>query len=721
MARRAGYDGRRAEAAVCMRGGALRFSIRAILSLVGCCLFLFVLVQVLARGTVSLSGFEETSLEEVRQLAGAKRGWTAEELQDAIKNHKVHRAYEWPADKPRVFQEAPELAELVKQGKLPPVEQRLPDEPLVIDPPDQMGPYGGTYDRYTTGSVPRSIMYRIGYERLFRFDPMGNKFLPNLATKVEMLDGGRTWIVHLRKGVRWSDGHPWGADDLMFWRYDILGNEKLREADMYLNIKRTYKVGGKLFELDKIDDHTVRFRYAAPNGLFMMHITYDGTYMLVHQTPAHHMKKFHPDYVETDEDLKRLEMMAQKKGFAGGPYQLLGNLRDPTESDEPAPTLEAWTRNKPVVIGKPVVSKRNPYYGKVDPNGTQLPYLDRVVIHKVANLETINLKAINGQIGMQYRYIQFQNYALLMQKAYESHLPGSTARPFSIRHWVGPATVQLTPNLNHKDPVLRKLLNDKRFRIALSISIDREDIREAQFLGLGRPRQNCPTALSPFYSEKLEKAYIQYDPETANKLLDEMGLSERDSEGYRKRPDGQTLRLNLDSNEQTGFVDALQLVAQFWRAIGIKSELKIRRRDLWWERMSARLHDVDAFWYALRQIPLADSSFPPRLARNNLAGQWGAWFQHDGKKGEEPPPEMKEVMNLWRQIEQTPEFEKQVELMDQIHELKAENLWAIGLVGDLPIIAVVQDRFKNVPEVAYYDWCSKGPGNTAIECYAIQE
>lgn len=662
---------------------------------------------------------DQVSFEELRKLPQAKRSWTAEELKEAVKNHKVHRAYEWPADKPRVFQEAPQWAELVKQGKLPPVDQRLPDQPLVIDPPEQMGPYGGTYDRYTLGTV-RVLGYRFGYERLFRFGPMGNKFIPNLATKAEMLDGGREWILHLRKGVKWSDGHPWGADDLMFFYNDILCNEKLRKADMFLSLTGVYLFGGELFKLEKIDDHTVRFRFKTPNGLFMMHMTESGEYMLLHQTPAHYMKKFHPDYCKTKEELKRLQNFAIAKGMAN-PYQLLANLRDPTESDEPAPVLEAWVRHEPVIPGKPVVFERNPYYWKVDPKGNQLPYMDKIIFHKTANRETLNLKAINGRIGMQHRFLEFQNYSLLMQKAYESHQPGSTATPFSIRHWVGPATVTLTPNLNHKDPVLKKVLNDRRFRIALSVAINREDIKEAQFLGLGEARQVSPTALSPFYSEKLEKAYIQYDPNMANRLLDEMGLTERDSEGYRKRPDGKTLRLNIDSNEQTGFVDALQLVAQNWRAIGIKSELKIRRRDFWFERISARLHDVDAWWNAVRQIPLANNSFPPRTARNPLAGDWGAWFMSDGEKGEEPSEEMKKVMDLWRQIESTPEFDKQVEYMLKIQEIAAENIWQIGLIGNLPKIVVVQDRFKNVPEVSYYDWCSKGPGNTAIECYAIEE
>ena len=548
---------------------------------------------------------------------------------------------------------------------------------------------------------------------------MGREFVPNLAKSWEMADGGRTWTLHLRKGVRWSDGEPWNADDIMFWYNDILCNENVRKADMYLSLVSEYLVGGELFKLEKIDDYTVRFRYKAPNGLFLMHMAEAGPFRLLGQSPAHYLKKLHPDFCETKEERDRLEEKARKKGLASA-YHLIAHMRDPDENDEPMPTLEAWCRDKEISPGKPIVYKRNPYYWKVDPKGNQLPYIDRIVFHIVPDLETINLKAINGQLGMQARYIQFQNYALLMQKAYESHLPGSTARPFSIRHWVGPGSVAVRPNLNHKDKVLRKLLNDKRFRIALSVAVNRDEINDVQFFGLGKARRYGPTRLSPFYSEKLEKAYIQYDRKMANRLLDEMGLTERDSDNYRLRPDGKRLRLNIDSNEQTGCVDGLQLVAQYWRAIGIHSELKIRNRTLWFERVSAGLHDVDAWWALNREIPL---TYPPcpRTSRDPLAGQWGRWFMTDGKEGEEPSPEMREVMDLYRKVEATPDRDEQVALFRKIYDLVAENVWGIGLVYEIPILVVVQDRFRNVPEVAYYDWYSRGPGNTAIECYAIQE
>ncbi len=692
--------------------------IRGILLFVGSCVFLLILTELLAHGTWALSDAGDVPLASLSKLTTPKRHWTVEEIDRATKEGRMHRVEEWPANKPRKFNEAPELAELVARGKLPPVEERLPEEPLVIVPPDQMGPYGGTYHRYGTG-VRKYLGWRFGYERLIRMDPTGTRFVPNLAKSWKMSDGGRTWILHLRKGVRWSDGHPWNADDIMFWYKDILCNEKVREADMYLLLVGEYMIGGELFKLEKIDDYTIRFRYAAPNGLFLMHMAEAGAFRLLGQSPKHYLKKFHPDYCESREQLNRLTQKAYDKGLAG-PYHLIAHQRDPDENNDPMPTLEAWIRDKEVVPGKPTVFKRNPYYWKVDPNGNQLPYIDRHVFNVVADLETINLKAINGQIGMQSRYLQFPNYALLTQKAHESHAPGSTTTPFHIRHWVGPGSIGLTPNLNHKDKVLRKLLNDKRFRIALSVAINRHDINEVQFFGLGKARRFGPTKMSPFYHDKHAHAYVQYDPNLANQLLDEMGLTERNSQGYRKRPDGKVLRLNIDSNEQTGCVDGLQLVAQYWQRIGIKAELKIRKRSLWFDRVSAGLHDIDAWWALDREVPLTRLALFPRTSRHALGAQWGLWYQTGGKDGEEPPGEMRQVMDLYHQVEVTPDFDKQVALFHKIYDLMAENVWYIPFVYEVPILVVVQDRFRNVPEVAYYDWYSRGPGNTAIECYAIE-
>lgn len=694
-------------AVVRRRGAALKSFIRGFALLVGICLFLTVLVQLLARGTWTLSGAGETSLADLAKIPPPVRMWTPEQIKQAIEENRVHSVAEWGVEKGRDFHEAPILAERVRRGQLPPVDRRLPEDPLVIVPPDQMGPYGGTWNRYTKSPI-RTMGLRCAYEYLIRFDPMGNKLLPNLAKSWEMSDGGRTWTLHLRKGVRWSDGEPWSADDIMFWYEDILCDDK---ATPTLPWEST--IGGERMRIEKIDDATVRFHFAGPNGMFLVHLAEAWALRLMHQTPKHYIKKFHPRYAPKE----HLERLARRRGVSG-PYELMEIMMSPSEN-EFLPTLNAWAMEGELIMTRPSVFHRNPYYWKVDPAGNQLPYIDRVMFNKAADLETINLKAINGQIGMQGRYIKINNYPLLMETSRHSRLPGSKATPFHIRHWVGPNTVILTPNLNHKDPAKNRLLNDRRVRIALSVAIDREEIRQVQFYGLGALRQNCPTETSPFYSRKLEQAYIEYDPNRANALLDEVGLDRRDGDGFRLYGDGRRLVLNIDSCDQTGYEDALQLVAQYWREVGIKSELKIRARSLWYSRSVAGMQDIHAWWYDCRQMPM-DKPACPLSTSSPLARQWGKWFATNGREGIEPSPEMQEVMGLWRRMVAEPDPTAQVRIYDRIHDLMAENLWYIGLVGRLPVLIVVQASFRNVPEVAYYDWYSRGPGNTAPECYAIQ-
>jgi peptide/nickel transport system substrate-binding protein len=277
------------------------------------------------------------------------------------------------------------------------------------------------------------------------------------------------------------------------------------------------------------------------------------------------------------------------------------------------------------------------------------------------------------------------------------------------------------PNLNHADPAMNALLNDKRFRIALSLAINRDAINEVQFYGMGRPRQNAPSELSPFYSRKRENAHVEHDPARANALLDELGLDKRDADGVRLRRDGKPLELNLDANNTTGFTDALQLVVRNWREVGIKADLRVKSYELWRQRYWSGLHDVNVMGYDSQENPVTDPPFPVNRY-SPLARKWGLWYSSKGKdkEAEEPPPEVKQVAALWRQIIAAPDEGEQVRLFSEVSDLLADNAWTIGLVSNAPRPLVVLDSFRNVPPVANYDWYCRAPGNTATECYAIQ-
>lgn len=649
-------------------------------------------VQLLAHSTYALSGTGKFSKEKLQELKAMSM--------DTAKQAKFHKVSEWPTDKGREFLEAPELAKLVKEGKLPPVAKRLPENPLVITPPDQMGPYGGTWRRFATS--PRDvglIRHRIAYESFVRWDPLGQKILPNLAVKWDVTDEGKTFTFYLRKGVRWSDGKPYTTDDLMFWYEDVLKNDKVSPG-----VARYLKPGGKLFELEKVDAYTIRFKFAEPNGLFLKHMTGTLGYQ-ISQYPKHYMKQFHPKY--TDE-AKLTEMAkAENRDFW---YELFNAKVSWINPDKPR--LWAWQLKDPPPA-RPAVFVRNPYYWKVDAEGRQLPYIDKITFD-IYDPETINLKAINGEVGMQGRHIDFKNYQLFMSNAEKGG--------YRVLNWLdgGTGNLALCPNQNHPDPVLRDIFADKRFRKALSYAINRDEINKVRFYGVAKPRQIAPPKCSPFYDAAYESAYIKYSPALANSLLDQMGLNKKDAEGIRLRPDGKELIFQIESSTNLGGEDTLQMVAQYWRAVGLKVNLKVMARNLYNQRRKAMVHDVGVWKGAGVDIPVLDPRFFIPYSKASIqAPGYAKYYSSGGKKGPVPPEDMKQAIETFWAIEKTPDAQAQIELFQMITDLNRSNLWVIGTIGDVPQVFLVDDDFRNVPESALVSWAVRTPGNTAPECYAI--
>jgi len=666
--------------------------LRLVMAVVGAGLFIAVLIELLAHVTWHLSGagvVATTGSGTLREPPAALVG--------------LHRVEEWPAARGRRFAEAPMLQARVQSGVLPSVALRLPQDPQVVVPPQQCGPYGGVWRRYGTdpADIGTYIIHRIPYPNMLRWSPMADRLLPNIVSRWQVTDEARTFTFWLRRGVRWSDGAPFTADDILFWYDHVLKNK-----DLTPSIPREYKRAGKLMTVRKVDDYTVSFHFLAPNGRFLENMAAMPGYEML-DVAAHYFKQFHPDFVPE----AQLNMLARQKGCDFW-YQFFQQQRDWMNPD--APRLWPWVVVKPPPA-QPIVLERNPYYWKVDPHGNQLPYIDRVTF-EIADPETINLKAINGEIGMQSRHIRFENYPLLMEHARQGH--------YQVRRWLDSngGTNNLMVNMNSKDPVKKALFGDKRFRMALSLAIDRREINEACFFGLGTPRQCAPPAVSAYAAPAYAQAYTQFDPREANRLLDAVGLTRRDADGIRLRPDGQPLILRIDCTPMSCSLGTLELVAKDWTAVGVKTDVNILARQLFYQRKAALLHDVGCWFGADEQNPLLDPRFFFPWKDESIQGiAYAAWFRSTGKKGEKPPPAIRACMDLYKQIELTPNPAEQRRLFMKIIELNRENLWVIGTIGEVPVLYVVSDRFRNVPTTAVSGWQFRGPANTAPECYAIVE
>lgn len=601
------------------------------------------------------------------------------------------------------FDEAPMLAELVKQGKLPPLKERLPKEPAVVEVVEEIGKYGGNWRRAYTGAGDTPGFQKIIAESLVIWNHDGTKVLPNLARKWDIKDM-KEFTFYLRQGVKWSDGNPFTADDILFWYEDIALNKDLTPV-----FPAWLKTFGNPVKIEKLDDYTVKFTFTHPNVLFLENMAYEGFGIL---KPKHYLKQFHPKYTSKE----KLDELAKKEGFQYW-YQLFSDKSNVYNNPE-LPGLWPWIPKTKLGVMN-YIMERNPYYWKVDPEGNQLPYIDRIISTLVTTTQLITMKAISGEIDLQVRNVLWTDYPVLM----ENREKGG----YRVLKWpmaLG-STFALMPNLNHKDPVLRKLFEDRNFRIALSLAINREEINQLCTLGACEPRHATVLKECPYYSEGLEKLYAEYNPKKANEILDKMGLTKRDKEGFRLRPDGKTLAITIEimDNPMYGpWPDICELVKKYWEAIGIKTAVKVIDRTLLNTRWQGAEFDVSGWAWGRGLTPFIGGPkyvFPSDTTYNP-GPLYGLWYQSGGKSGEEPKGDIKKAMELFDKFIVTTDKLQRLRLGKQLIRLSAENVWSIGTVGLIPNPVVVKNNFRNVPEVLFSEHLLLTPRNAFPEQFFIK-
>ena len=594
------------------------------------------------------------------------------------------------------------LAGLVQSGKLPPVDERLPEEPMVITPWEEIGQYGGTWHRIATSASDTQLQAKVTYEWLVRYDKDGAAMIPNVAKSWDVNKDGTEYTFSLRKGMKWSDGEPYTADDILFKYEDEWLNTEVSK------VPGDYKSGGKPMVVERIDDTTFRCKFGAPYGLFMRVVAGLPGGQL-EQRPKHYLSQFHAKYA----DKAKLDKLVKDGGFEQW-YQLYGSKTDP-RTNQDIPVIYAWKLAGPHTK-VPIVVERNPYYWKVDPEGNQLPYIDRIEFMVVESGQQAQLRVMQGEVDMQARHLSFGNYPLLQ----ESRQKGD----YRVLRWdTGKFDYILGVNQTNKDPVLSEIVQDKRFRYALSLGIKRAEIIEGLFLGLTEPNQVSPLKTSPHYWEAQAKDKTEHDPAGGNAYLDEMGLTKRDSDGYRLRPDGKRLSLVYEySNAYPLFGDIGELLTAHWKELGIELIVKELARQLFEERSAANEIDVSTWTGSGEFDPMIQPRcFIPHTAQANWGRQYRLWWDSEGKEGIEPTGDVRKALELWDQAKQAVDEQEQIKLFRQILELNKENLWLIGVCTPAPTIVVAKNSFRNVPEMALFDDQVRSPGNTATEQYFIKK
>ena len=359
-------------------------------------------------------------------------------------------------------EEPPMLQLEVATGKLPPVERRLPQPPLVVRA-EAEGRYGGTLNTLIGRSRDTRLLTVYGYARLVGYDAQLN-IVPDILESVEVKEG-RVFTFRLRKGHRWSDGHLFSAEDFRYYWEDVANNRELSPAGP----PRDLMVDGEAAKFELLNELTVRYSWPRPNAQFLPRMA--GASPLFVYRPAHYLKQFHKKY---SDKVRR----AEAQGTAARRWSAVHNRMDNMyESDNPAlPSLQPWVNTTRPPADR-FVAVRNPYFHRVDQAGRQLPYIDRVVL-AVADAKLIPAKSGAGESDLQARDVNFNNYTFLRQ--------GEKVNGYRTFLWQAGkgAHFALFPNLNANDPTWRAVLRDVRVRRALSLAIDRSQVNQVLYFGL---------------------------------------------------------------------------------------------------------------------------------------------------------------------------------------------------------------------------------------------
>ena len=571
------------------------------------------------------------------------------------------------------YQEAPMLKTKVAAGLLPPVEERLPENPIVLKPIEEIGQYGGTLRKISSGTDWDRHRIMMKNDGMVSWD-YDCRIEPNIAESWEFSRDGKDLTLFLRKGIRWSDGVPFTVDDIMFWYEDVILNK-----DLYPTVPSWLVTEEEVGKFTKLDDYTVKLSFAKPHGLILEMLALQDNEIYA---PKHYLKQFHPKYTSLEEANK----LAKDAGFD---FWFQSFMKKNNWSLNPKrPVMKPWQINRSIVGSKQVIAERNPYYWKVDPAGNQLPYIDRLRFDLVISPEVETFKLLAGEVDLSMYGVQLKDYALYKEAEREGKI--------RVFEWKGSDIGYcLAFNQNEKDPVLRKIFQNVKFRQAVSLALNRNEMNEVLFNGLLMPRQFTLGSISPYYIKEAEESYIEYNPERANELLDEIGLSARDKEGF---------RMSIILEMRQGAASIGELVKIYLDAVGIKTTPVVRERTLYHVRKNAGEHNVIINSTSAGPLFTTSNFFAPNSVATSQGWcpLWGLWMETDGKKGEKPPKDFLRLSEVYERLLVSVDPEEKVSLGKEIVRLNQKNLWVIGILGAGVKLFIGTPDLRNFPEEGIY-------------------
>ncbi|GIV69990.1 ABC transporter substrate-binding protein [Caldilinea sp.] len=604
---------------------------------------------------------------------------------------------EQPAAAPaaEVVKEAPSLAAAVAAGTLPPLEERLPKVPFVVGPgvllteedlPDwRPGRYGGTLNSAHSVADWAPDVFVMLNEPLLSAPGIGVQGIRgNVLESFEVSDDNTVFTFKLREGLKWSDGTPVTMEDVRFTWENIYGNEKLFPQGVPARFRTGYDPAGDPMTLEILDDYTFRLTSTAPYGGFLRNITIEGwNGYTVLINPSHVLKKWHPDFTPIEEMQEEL----QANNLTDEWWQLFRqqkwceNWHVTADRCIGYPTLNPWISVRSETPGVKVFD-RNPYYWKVDTEGKQLPYIDRIVSVQVEDVEMVNQRVLAGDVDFLR-----ESTALVKVPLYKENEARGGFRTILLDMHVDSSILYF--NMTYNDETWRKVTQDLRFRQAVSLAIDRDEIIESVYYGF---------ASKPLVS--VGEEFSQYDVARANALLDEMGMTERDANGFRM-VDGKPFVILVEhAAHAPDIAPVAELLSEQLKDVGLNLQVKRIDPQLWDQRILANEMQATVFWGHDQGW---DSDYSgSEGAANRSFRLWSLWHLTNGAEGEEPPQWVKDMYALdaarWSAVSGSDEYNR---LKEETYAWVRANLPRITVVEKVKYPMIANKDLRNVASAGY--------------------
>jgi peptide/nickel transport system substrate-binding protein len=605
---------------------------------------------------------------------------------------------------PEGFKEAPGLKAKVDAGELPPVDERLPETPLVVGGRDAIGVYGGEMRMILNGMEWFESAYDLNSERFLHYSDVDTRtIVPNVLEGWESSADGKEWTFKLRKGMKWSDGEPITSEDVRFWWEDFcLG---LDQDPWGWGVPWQMRFGGENAVVEYPDDFTFKFTFAAPFGNFGAHMTRWGQ-NINGIFPSHFCKQYLPKY----SDQASIDALVAAEGKEDWKQAIgvwcnwqTGSWYGPP-GIEKYPVYCAWKIYEQPQAGALYLWEPNPFYWKVDLAGNQLPYIQNLRMDYQQTTDATKLKLVQAEIDLLGQHdVTMNSYPYYKENAEKgNYIVGDYISCMIDRYVLFPQ------HYLADDPVLTEIVNKPEFVQALSVAIDRDEVNETLFFGLARVGGMAPMPTSKYYKPAYGEAWSQYDPELANQLLDSIGLDQKDTEGFRLRPDGQRLTYMIEHpgirvGESTG--KYTEMVSTYWREIGIEATTKEITQALYNERMNGfqvqcgiwhsdrctdMLLHIQPQWF----LPTGDG------AQGTACSAWVNWFNAADRNAEDliqPPDEIKELYGYFDKMTEVVSEDERVMWGQKIFDYLAEKPLQIGLVLECPTPLLFNKNLRNLP------------------------